>query len=285
MLAALTALASLALAAPPQVCSDSIRSSARGSYFRKVASISDDTAQGLRASVSLPQVETDAKRRMTPKPGDPEWWEGPLDRPSVYLGVSAEGVEVDAGLTWDRVYDTSGRPTAEFAFRPFWRVADASGNAWHNPPMGDQFYYHARQRLKLSLKIVKDGLLRLDIEDAGRSGAPHFAAGISVEGLPLTGTPRSFKRVNALDQFVVSKDGKRKGTEGGDTVKTSASATGAVWQRADLLGPAGAARPLAGDACRVVLGRDEDTGPPAVRASMPSTAGGEVVDLRPSAAQ
>jgi hypothetical protein len=42
---------------------------------------------------------------------DQPWKEGPRDRPSVYLGGNSGNREVDAGLTWDRVYTASGEPT------------------------------------------------------------------------------------------------------------------------------------------------------------------------------
>jgi hypothetical protein len=88
-----------------------------------------------------------------------------LDRASVYLGGEIAGTELDAGLSWDKVYDENGEPKTVpdfdekgrikteikidqdgkpvmvmkrkevFAFRPFWRTTEKlkSKTVWHNP--------------------------------------------------------------------------------------------------------------------------------------------------------
>lgn len=107
--ALLLLLASLAHAGPRCDGAPSFRFS--GAYFRKVESARAGW-RGLEAGVALPSVTFDPARFFRPVAPDLAWQLGPLDRPSVYLGARDEesGGEIDAGLTWDRVYDASGRP-------------------------------------------------------------------------------------------------------------------------------------------------------------------------------
>ncbi|MBI2377681.1 MAG: peptidoglycan-binding protein [Deltaproteobacteria bacterium] len=99
----------------PEVVSNST-----GAYFRKVEThgpkFSNSTGIHGTGTVPTVQVSTDPKdpRYHTPKPGEGAWTEGPMDRPSVYLGghfgPSKGGTEVDAGLSYSRVY-AGGEPT------------------------------------------------------------------------------------------------------------------------------------------------------------------------------
>lgn len=89
----------------------SVDPAARGAWFRKVAGAASAAYVGLEARGRLPRVALDPGRFHTPAPTEPAWVIGPLDRPSVYLGGRGDGLELDCGLTWDRVYDAGGRPT------------------------------------------------------------------------------------------------------------------------------------------------------------------------------
>lgn len=89
----------------------SVDQRARGAWFRKVSGAASARHVGLEGRGRLPLVSLDPARFHAPAAGEAAWMEGPLDRPSVYLGGRAAGHELDAGLTWDRVYDASGAAT------------------------------------------------------------------------------------------------------------------------------------------------------------------------------
>jgi hypothetical protein len=86
-------------------------SNARGAYFRKVSSLPDASATGIAGTITLPSPTFDASRDYLSPAGLDDFRTGPLDRPAVYMGGNAQGHEIDAGLTWDRVYDAEGRAT------------------------------------------------------------------------------------------------------------------------------------------------------------------------------
>ncbi len=88
----------------------------RGAYFRKVSSEAQVRYGGIRAQGLLPTPNFDSDRHYVAKAGLDHFTTGPLERPSVYIGGRANGHEVDAGLTWDRVYDANGQAT--YADRP-----------------------------------------------------------------------------------------------------------------------------------------------------------------------
>jgi hypothetical protein len=83
---------------------------AQGAYFRKIVSAPASRWRGVTGSGVLPHFQSDPERYFTPAAGQPGFWTGPLDRPSVYIGASSPKAEFEAGLTWDRVYDRAGRP-------------------------------------------------------------------------------------------------------------------------------------------------------------------------------
>lgn len=82
----------------------------RGAWFRKVSSPAEARLRGIEARGRLPRPTFDPARWHEPQGDEPDWKRGPLDRPSLYLGGRAGGRELDCGLTWDRVFDTAGRP-------------------------------------------------------------------------------------------------------------------------------------------------------------------------------
>lgn len=104
-----------AISAPATLASPGFRvevaKGVRGAYFRKVSSEAQVQFGGIRASGTLPTPHFDPDRHYVAKAGLDHFTTGPLERPSVYLGGRANGHEVDAGLTWDRVYDANGQAT------------------------------------------------------------------------------------------------------------------------------------------------------------------------------
>ncbi|MBI4349483.1 MAG: hypothetical protein HY553_21790 [Elusimicrobia bacterium] len=194
-------------------------------YVRKVAARPSRRATGIRVQGRLPRFEADPARHHRRAPGEPAWVEGPLDRPSVYLGASGPGLEIDAGLCWDHVY-LPGR--SGFAFRPFWRVDDERGNRWENPRKGsrENVYFEPGEAVTMTFQRAGPGRFRLDIR-AEAEPSRHFTVFIAARA--PTGA-LSFKRVNAIDQ---------RGNEGRDAAATRASASGARWDSTTLLGPQG----------------------------------------------
>ena len=77
----------------------------RGAWFYKVQQRTPDDTKGISADFKLPTFEHDPKRYFNnPKGYLPPYTTGPLDRGSVYLGGEIGGTELDAGLSWDKVY-------------------------------------------------------------------------------------------------------------------------------------------------------------------------------------
>jgi hypothetical protein len=265
------------------VCSSSVVDPhAKGAYFRKIESAPSETAVGLTGKLTLPSVTVDPKRLMPKRAGDPSWWEGPLDRPSVYLGVSAPELEVDAGLSWERVMDDQGTLTDAYAFRPFWRVSSQGRSVFGPPAETTKPSFKPGQSLDMTLSVVGDGQLELEIKG---EGSPDYSIVFAADGLPVdaAGHPRTFKRVNAIDQYRLDPAAGRKGNEGADALPTAARALGGAWTSAGVLQAAGSAQPLSGKACRVVLSGDRAaTAPPSVVAGSPTPAGGETIDLAPA---
>ncbi|MCX5794225.1 MAG: hypothetical protein NTY77_01855 [Elusimicrobia bacterium] len=289
------------------VCAAPMRVDAhvRGAYFRKVESAGSARYTGIRAQVVLPSVGFDPTRSFTPAPGQPAYWEGPLDRPSVYVGAHTSAKEVDAGLTWDRVYDEQGRPTftdlpsgsdgrdpkhrfivaelngrrirPNFAFRPYWRTTLNHGNQWHNPPADDPYYFYPGESLVMALRVRDDGTMRLDIRTAGGAGR-HFTAVFQQDGF-AAGQSRSFKRVASIDQFRIV-DGARRGNEGMDVQPTRTTVRGAAWSQVSLLTARNASK-MSGSACQEVAGADTAKDYAGIFSITPDPDGGETLDIIP----
>ncbi|MDE2039492.1 MAG: hypothetical protein KGO96_01785 [Elusimicrobia bacterium] len=95
-------LLAAAAVAVPLLCSGRpvVDHGARGAYFRKIASVPSASVLGIRGRGVLPAVEI---RRWSAE-------KIPLDRPAVFLGGrGAGGLELDAGLSWERVHDAGGQ--------------------------------------------------------------------------------------------------------------------------------------------------------------------------------
>lgn len=229
---------------------------ARGAWFRKVVSPAGASFEGIEAWGVLPAPSFDPAREHRAAPGEDSYKSGPLDRPDVYLGLSAVGAEVDAGLIWDHVYDAEGRDTGEFAYRVYWRT---SKGGWSNPAVGasDNIYLRPGDRFALTLRALPDGTARLAVRRAGEDGA---AAGYQ---FPVPGLldrdgalkPLSFKRVHSIDQFRL-EGGRRRGNEGRAALATRTTLIGGRWEGAHLLRGDGSRAALAGGLATVARGVD-----------------------------
>lgn len=192
---------------PDPDCHPHQSSSAHGAYFRKVTSSASTAYRAIHVVGSLPRVVIDRERWFQTDLAGEEWKNGPLDRPSLYLGGRASGVEVDAGLTWDRVYDDQGRATwtdelesgsdgdepehrfivlasgavesAEGVPRPegmtglienfAFRAFWRANGLWANPPVGSELnkYYYPGQGFRMQIRTAAAGLLELTMNDDG----------------------------------------------------------------------------------------------------------------------
>lgn len=229
---------------------------ARGAWFRKVVSPEGAAFEGLEAWGVLPKPSFDPAREHRAAPGEDAYKTGPLDRPDVYLGLHADGAEVDAGLIWDRVYDRDGRDTGEFAYRVYWRT---SKGGWSNPAVGapDNLYLRPGERFALTLRASPDGSARLSVRragaDAASAGYQFPVPGLIAEDGSLK--PLSFKRVHSLDQFRL-EGGRRRGNEGRPALPTRTTLEGGRWEGARLLRPDGSRAALAGGLATVARGVD-----------------------------
>lgn len=242
---ALSAAVQLAAAAA-RTKSDYKIETARGAWFRKVVSPEGGEFIGVEGWGVLPEPVFDPAREHRAARGEAAYLSGPLDRPDVYLGLHADGAEVDAGLIWDHVYDGAGRDTGAFAYRVYWRTKNGG---WRNPAVGaaDNIYLLPGERFALTLRARADGTARLSVRRAGRRAA---SAGYSfaVPGLLAADgsvKPLSFKRVHSIDQFRLA-DGRRKGNEGRDALPTRAVLHGGRWEGVHLLAKDGGRRAFSG---------------------------------------
>lgn len=305
----------------------------KGAYYRKVSTEEHSSIWGLRGEGKLPEITFDQTpaRYYTEKDGVDNiakglnhFRTGPLDRPSVYMGGHSGKHELDAGLTWDRVYDAKGRPTytddknwcskgiaehtfiyvgkklfnlkgvqvasdlevkPNFAFRVFWRTTGTKKKPWNNPAKDSPTNFY--------FYPGEEYVMRTQVIQAGKvqlrvrsvtDPLKNFRIDFDQPGFGL-GQAQSFKRVNSIDQFRIDQ-GKRVGNERLDAIPTSTTALGGAWTRVDILDSAGAPlRPMAGDNILQIVAEDLLQVVSSVfRVTGASNVGAEIVDIVPTTA-
>lgn len=271
-------------------------SSAHGAYFRKVTSTASSSYLTLHTTGVLPRVIIDRARWFHTDDPSLGYQNGPLDRPSFYLGGRASGVEVDAGLTWDRVYDEDGRPTwtdelvaasdggqrsRRFVVLGDGSVLDADGapreegtrglvenfgfrpfwravGVWANPPVGseDNVYFYPGEGLRMQIKAAGVDTLELVINSADDPSKTFFVS-FDAPGWGR-GEPQLFKRVHSIDQFTVF-EGERVGLETADldVLPTDTVLEDATWSTVRVLGTQGAELAVLDCDSPAVVGSDE----------------------------
>ena len=198
-----------------------------GAYYRKAVS-SFDVWTGIAGFVKLGAPKVDENRL-------DEKDKLPLDNFSVYMGGNAgDGTEVDAGLTWEFTVDENGKKSARRnAFRPFWRT-----KTWNSAPAQKEFYFYPGETVQMAVIVAGANKLRLIISDGK---AKTFQTDFDADGF-TSGTPRQFKRVNAIDQ---------RFNEGKPVQPTRAEIVGAEWTQTILLrGEGGGAKQVPMDKTR-----------------------------------
>jgi hypothetical protein len=254
-------------------CHPRRRSSVTGAYFRKVTSLADAAHGGIVVAGRLPLVDLDPDRWFSTTDPARAYQIGPMDRPSLYLGGHASGTEVDAGLTWDRVYHVDGRPTwtdepsgcdggapdHRFLENADGTVASLLGTPrleglaglvpgfafrafwragqWNNPDLtsGANHYFYPGEPIRMAIHTVGKDTLALYIHPEPTDGR-EIAVRFRVPGFGR-GAPQSFKRVNSIDQFA-AVNGRRVGLETlrSEVLPTRSSVVGAEWTEVTLLG-------------------------------------------------
>lgn len=258
---------------------------ARGAWFYKVATSKPSTQDiGIQATGKLPDIKLDP-RRYFEKQG--HHTDGPLDRPSVYLGGEVGGREVDAGLTWDRVYDSNGVPKKGednkdlFAFRPFWRSAK-----WDNPQKNHadeknskgcderhrqdlpkecslkNIYFSPGEEIEMGLKQLQTTNDKMKIRMVIKNKTdPSKCLVVCFDHTGKKSKGSTWKRVNSIDQFrsepcekdpkeICRKGNERKKGEKLEQVKvlsTRSTAIGAKWESVRILRTSGNSKPLVTD--------------------------------------
>lgn len=247
-----TRLAARAKASRPRVTIEPTR----GAWFRKVVGPEGVEVDGLEAWGVLPKPSFDPARAHAAVAGEAAYISGPLDRPDIYLGLHADGAELDAGLIWDHVYDGAKKDTGEMAYRVYWRT---KGGGWKNPEVGaaDNVYLRPGDRFALTLRANADGTARLAVRRAGKRGA-SVAFVIPVPGLLGADgklKPRAFRRVHSIDQFRLD-GGLRAGNEGHAAIPTATTLKDGRWEGAHLLMADGTRRAFSGDLATPAYGAD-----------------------------
>ncbi len=262
---------------------------ASGAWFYKVATKKLSTEDiGIHVNGKLPEIKLDPKRYFSKtESGKPHFHDGPLDRPSVYLGGEVGGQELDAGLTWDREFDSNGEPKNSFAFRPFWRnLEDPSRpTQWHNPSLKQKvgattqgckelhskdlgkecssknIYFQPGEGLEMSLKQLQsdDPVMQVRMVIKSKTDSTKcFAVCFPHHGNKSKGS--TWKRVNSIDQFKTVKCGDdecRKGNENGVVIPTTSSAQGGKWDSVKVLQSDGTSKSLIpGKDAKIILGKE-----------------------------
>lgn len=202
-----------------------------GAYYRKAVS-SVGEWRGITGVVVLPKFVPDPARR------DPKT-NKLLDNPSIYMGGSANGQEIDAGLSFEVVREPDGSVSTERkAFRPFWR-----NEGWASGPAKPEYYYYAGDTLRMTVETTSPGKLSMEIAvvargEEGRRALAAYTTGTEANDFLSTltvdfdaknfgpGVRQEFKRVNAIDQV---------GREAKGVVDSGTRVEGAVWKEVWLL--------------------------------------------------
>lgn len=281
-------------------CHRRITDNVRGAYFRKVISADSAAHTGIRGEGVLPTILIDRSRWLSTPEGkrgasvkaQDVFTFGPLDAPSVYMGGRANEQEVDAGLSWNRVFLKDGRGTwtdntvdgsdgdsaaHRFVVEPTGRVVDGNGTVrtqglqglvenfafrpywrvrvWANPSVSsdDNRYFYPGTAFRMNVRVIARDTLQMRI-DRGVTDTKPFITTFDAPGYGR-GLRQTWKRVNSVDQFRIV-GGQRDGLEGSNVLPTATRVLGGRWTTVSTLGKGGAVRCAMGCGAVAVSGRD-----------------------------
>ncbi|MDO8804681.1 MAG: hypothetical protein Q7R35_09615 [Elusimicrobiota bacterium] len=264
-----------------------------GAYFRKLVTREGAKITGIQAEGALPLVSFDPDRYYTATEKKKDYQTGPLDRPSVYMGANSPSNELDCGLTWDRVYTSSGMAVLISSQSARFTLAKdkdtlyggdgaklASGGKavaakiaelklkpelafrpfWRTTGMGEPSWHNPTVGAPDNVYFHPGEKIKMAVSFAG---GDNFRLDISAGERSFSVTfaqkgfqgKRSFKRINSIDQFRVV-DGVRQGNENRSVIPTKTRVTGALWTSTMVLRGSAAPAAFTGVNCVEHRGRD-----------------------------
>ncbi|HEY9757252.1 MAG TPA: hypothetical protein V6C97_18940 [Oculatellaceae cyanobacterium] len=225
----------------------------KGSYYHKIAT-EFGAYTGIVGEITLPAPQLDPRR--ISKSGKP------LDGFSIYMGGNADGQEVDAGFSWEK-NPAKSTNSPQMVWRPF-----ARAKRWLDSDT--QMTWNPGETVRLSVTIVKDGVLRLSVEDVGVEHPRRYSRDFEAWHF-RHGTSCQFKRVNAIDQA---------GREGKNTLPTNSKVLGAIWKSTYVLTGMGAKQEMHSLGSIAHVQHDESCANVCVNSTdSQSSVGGEAVDV------
>lgn len=179
-----------------------------------------------------------------------------------------------------------GKLFGNYAFRPYWRTTNDGGNQWANPSIEnskENLYFYPGEKIIMRLTVTGTNTMRLDIRAVGEGDATirHFYTTYRQEGYSPT-TPKTFKRIISIDQFLVTADGDRKGTEGKSVLPTKTRLIGGGWEEASLVFANDKMVPFVGKYCVNIRGGDTSPRYDEIfQVKSRNGNGGEILDIIP----
>jgi hypothetical protein len=289
-----------------------------GAYFRKLVTRESAQITGIRAEGALPLVSFDPDRYYTAQDGK-DYQTGPLDRPSVYMGAGSPSNELDCGLTWDRVYTSSGMAVLVSSQSARFTLAKdksalygsdgaklASGGKaaaakiaelklkpelafrpfWRTTGMGEPSWHNPQVGAPDNVYFYPGEKIKMAVNfvDGGRFrleiSAGERSFSVTFAQKGFQGK-RAFKRINSIDQFRLV-DGVRQGNENREVIPTKTRVTGALWTSTAVLRGSAAPAAFTGVNCMEQRGRDTAARYADIfRASGWTDNGGESLDIIP----
>jgi hypothetical protein len=250
---------------------------ASGAWFYKMSTIRPNGNDlGIETKIKLPEIIKDNDRVYHNQSDNSDYKNGPLDRPSIYLGGKIGGAELDAGLTWDKIHDENPKEGEEFAFRPFWRNTENGidePTEWHNPPVKSKnkttnscpekkiepncseknTYFYPKDNIVMKIEELpikgnqSKSMMKMVIKS--QNGNKCFSVCFPQKKNPKA-KGNTWKRVNSIDQFTLGPCYKnidrkgfnkncRVGNENKTVLRTKALSLETHWQEVNILNSKG----------------------------------------------
>ena len=223
-----------------------------------VGASNPDTNSEIDTGITFEQVWDSQKRLILTKAADivggsdPSGWYRVALNPSIVL-TDPRGEVLAKG--WPAIEEKVRQEKLHyyFAFRPFYRYNDSTGNVWNSE---SDLFFLPGERPQISLTHQGN-----NFRIAVVSGAKSYVREFRVLGFSDHGRGYPFKRVNSIDQYRLLSNGLIKGNEGPTVrvIPTKAAAIRTGWQEAWLLKSDGGRVPFT--APNAINTRGRDTAP------------------------